>query len=60
MKVPEMVLAGMRKTNDLFCSSVVRGRDMSALEQVYTPSVITLNPAIRDQVKSGHREWPKT
>jgi hemoglobin len=23
-------------------------------------SVITLNPAIRDQVKSGHREWPKT
>ena len=24
------------------------------------PSVITLNPAIRDQVKSGHREWPKT
>jgi hypothetical protein len=24
------------------------------------PSVITLNPAIRDRVKSGHREWPKT
>jgi hypothetical protein len=23
-------------------------------------SVITLNPAIRDRVKSGHREWPKT
>jgi hypothetical protein len=23
-------------------------------------SVIRLNPAIRDQVKSGHREWPKT
>jgi hypothetical protein len=25
-----------------------------------TPSVIRLKPAIRDQVKSGHREWPKT
>jgi DNA helicase-2/ATP-dependent DNA helicase PcrA len=24
------------------------------------PSVIRLNPAIRDRVKSGHREWPKT
>jgi transposase len=23
-------------------------------------SVITLNPAIRDQVKTGHRDWPKT
>jgi exonuclease SbcD len=25
-----------------------------------SPSVITVNPAIRDRVKSGHREWPKT
>jgi hypothetical protein len=24
------------------------------------PSVIRLNPAIRDRVKSGHRAWPKT
>ena len=24
------------------------------------PSVIGLNPAIRDRVKSGHREWLKT
>jgi hypothetical protein len=23
-------------------------------------SVITLNPAIRDRVKTGHREWPLT
>jgi len=23
-------------------------------------SVITLNPAIRDQVKTGHKDWPKT
>ena len=28
--------------------------------QVSLSSVITLNPAIRDRVKSGHREWPKT
>jgi len=26
----------------------------------YIASVIGLNPAIRDRVKSGHREWPKT
>ena len=26
----------------------------------HTSSVITLNPAIRDRVKSGHREWQKT
>ena len=25
-----------------------------------TASVIRLNPAIRDRVKSGHREWHKT
>ena len=24
------------------------------------PSVIGLNPAIRDQVKTGHRDWPRT
>ena len=29
-------------------------------QQQLQASVITLNPAIRDQVKSGHREWPKT
>jgi hypothetical protein len=23
-------------------------------------SVITLKPAIRDQFKTGHRDWPKT
>ena len=44
MNVPEMVLARMRETNDLFCSSVVRSRDMSALEQVYTPDAHILPP----------------
>jgi len=29
-------------------------------EQQLVASVIGLNPAIRDRVKSGHREWPKT
>ena len=29
-------------------------------EGMSKPSVTTLNPAIRDRVKSGHREWPKT
>ena len=44
MDVPKAVLAGMRKTNDLFCSTVVRGRDMNALEQVYTPDAHILPP----------------
>jgi hypothetical protein len=30
------------------------------LIDVSRPSGIGLNPAIRDRVKSGHREWPKT
>jgi hypothetical protein len=34
-------------------------RAISATKREAT-SVITLNPAIRDRVKSGHREWPKT
>jgi hypothetical protein len=29
-------------------------------DEAFRASVITLNPAIRDRVKSGHREWPKT
>jgi hypothetical protein len=29
-------------------------------DEVLIASVIRLNPAIRDRVKSGHREWPKT
>jgi hypothetical protein len=30
------------------------------IRETAATSVITLNPAIRDRVKSGHREWPKT
>jgi ketosteroid isomerase-like protein len=44
MNVPDAVLAGMRKTNDLFCSTVVKLRDMSALDHVYTPEAHILPP----------------
>ena len=44
MNVPDAVLAGMRKTNDLFCSTVVRLRDVSALDHVYTPEAHILPP----------------
>ena len=37
------------------------GEGQSRIEHNFiSPSVITLNPAIRDRVKSGHREWQKT
>jgi ketosteroid isomerase-like protein len=44
MSLPETTLAGMRKTNDLFCSTVVRLRDMEALDHVYTPDAQILPP----------------
>jgi ketosteroid isomerase-like protein len=44
MNVPDAVLAGMRKTNDLFCSTVVKLRDVSALDHVYTPEAHILPP----------------
>ena len=44
MDVPEAVIAGMRKTNDLFCSTVVRLRDMSAMDHVYTSEAHILPP----------------
>jgi ketosteroid isomerase-like protein len=34
----------MRKTNDQFCATVVRLRDMSALDQIYTPEAQILPP----------------
>ena len=44
MNAPDAVLAGMRKTNDLFCSTVVKLRDMSGLDHVYTPEAHILPP----------------
>jgi len=46
MSLPETTLAGMRKTNDLFCSTVVRLRDMEALDHVYTPDAQILPPGV--------------
>ena len=36
--------AAMRETNDLFCSTVVRLRDIDALDHVYTPDAYILPP----------------
>jgi ketosteroid isomerase-like protein len=44
MDVPSATLAAMRKTNDLFCATVVRLRDMRALDHVYTPEAYILPP----------------
>jgi ketosteroid isomerase-like protein len=44
MTVPDAILGGMRKTNDLFCSTVVKQRNMNALDQVYTPEAHILPP----------------
>ena len=40
MDIPSATLAAMRKTNDLFCATVVRLRDMGALDHVYTPEAL--------------------
>jgi ketosteroid isomerase-like protein len=44
MNVPDAILGGMRKTNDLFCSTVVKQRNMNALDLVYTPEAHILPP----------------
>lgn len=44
MSLPDATLAGMRKTNDLFCSTVIRLRDMEALDHIYTADAHILPP----------------
>ncbi len=44
MDVRSTTLAAMRKTNDLFCNTAVRLRDMSVLDHVYTPEAQILPP----------------
>ena len=44
MILPDDVRAGMRATNDLFCSRVVRLRDIEALDSIYTPDAHILPP----------------
>ena len=39
---------------------VEAGRKVEDVAREVGASVITLNPAIRDRVKSGHKEWQKT
>jgi phosphoribosyl-dephospho-CoA transferase len=51
--------------NDLIDVGVFTGnkdheKTLYLRKEKFTASVITLNPAIRDRVKRGHREWPKT
>ncbi len=44
MKLSDPILEGMRETNELFCSKVVRMRDMTALDHVYTADAHILPP----------------
>jgi ketosteroid isomerase-like protein len=44
MNLPDATLAGMRKTNDLFCSTAIGSRDMSVLDRVYTADAHILPP----------------
>jgi ketosteroid isomerase-like protein len=44
MNVPEATLEGMRKTNDLFCSTAIGARDMSVLDHIYTEDAQILPP----------------
>jgi ketosteroid isomerase-like protein len=44
VSLSDSILNGMRETNELFCSKVVRLRDMSALDHVYTPDAHILPP----------------
>ena|ERR1700733_13347797 len=44
MNLPTATLAGMRKTNDLFCSVAIGQRDMNVLDQVYTTDAHIMPP----------------
>ncbi len=44
MGVPDEILAAMRETNEVFCSKVVRLRDIESLGRVYTPDAHILPP----------------
>ena len=44
MSVPQSVQAEMQQTNALFCSSVVKNREMDALDDIYTTDARILPP----------------
>jgi ketosteroid isomerase-like protein len=46
MDVPEIVLAAMRQTNEVFISEVVMKQDLGRLDRVYTANARVLPPGI--------------
>lgn len=44
MSVPQSIQTGMQETNDLFCSSVVKNREIDALDNIYTADARILPP----------------
>jgi ketosteroid isomerase-like protein len=44
VSVPDVVLTGMRETNDLFCTKAIRSRNMDVLDRVYTSDAHILPP----------------
>lgn len=44
MSVPQSVQAALQQTNDLFCSAVVKNRQIDALDNIYTANARILPP----------------
>jgi ketosteroid isomerase-like protein len=44
MNLPASTLAGMRKTNDLFCSVAIGQRNMNVLDNIYTADAHIMPP----------------
>jgi len=44
MSVPQAVQSAMQQTNDLFCSAVVKNRQIDALDNIYTADARILPP----------------
>ena len=61
MSLSNVILTGMRETDDLFCSTVVRLRNIEALNQIYThdahvlPRELTLSRVFPPSRVSGSR-----
>jgi len=49
-----------KRIDDILRKDAGVSSELDYIEQTSWASVIRLNPAIRDRVKSGHRDWPKT
>ena len=44
MSVPQAIQTSMQQTNDLFCSAVVKNRQIDALDNIYTADARILPP----------------